>query len=281
VNGKLLSDREVTKNSSVESGLSDISDPANGNISAVPHFRSYPMPCRNDLCILVTGFGAFPGERNNPTSALVRTLEKARHRLARRGIRLALAVLPVVFSEIEKQLKTLAEKYRPAAILHFGLAGRHRCMAVETRAINRLSLLHHDASHRTAGQLQIRPGAALALRSTFAAVEIATSFRRAGYFCRLSNTAGKYICNETLYLSLSHNFARQIGFIHVPRIAMRPQPLRAALGSRLTLADLERAAIQAILISARKLRGQDFSTPRSFATGAGRATSLDPIDPLA
>jgi|AGTN01.3.fsa_nt_gi Pyrrolidone-carboxylate peptidase (N-terminal pyroglutamyl peptidase) len=201
--------------------------------------------------ILVTGFGAFPGTRSNPTVALVRTLEKDRPRLARLGIELALEILPVVYAEIAPRLEALTKAHRPDAILHLGLAVRRKSVSLETRAVNRASLLHPDASGATAARLQILPSASQSLRSTFPAVEIATALERAGIASRLSNNAGKYICNQTLYLSLAHGGARQVGFIHVPHPARRNRRGTEANGSRPTLDDLTRAAIVAILVMAR------------------------------
>lgn len=217
--------------------------------------------------ILVTGYGAFPGTRHNPTEALVRALKKDRPRLARLGIALELAILPVVRAEIGPRLDSLARTYEPDAILHLGLAARRKRVSVEMRAVNRASLLRPDASGTPAGKLQIVPGAPLTLRSTFPAVEIAAAFDRAGIDSRLSINAGKYICNQTLYLSLAQGAARQIGFIHVPRLAR-------CRGHRPTLDDLVRAAVIAILAMARKLRRAPALRPEALAT-TSIPTSLD------
>jgi len=204
--------------------------------------------------ILVTGFGSFPGVRKNPTAALVHALEKDRPRLARLGIRLELESLPVVYAEIASRLEALSRVHRPDAILHFGLAARRRRVSIETRAMNRTSLLRPDASGARAKGFQILPGEPQSLRSTFPAVEIAAALERAGIASRLSDNAGKYICNQTLYLSLAHGGARQVGFIHVPHLAGRNRRETQETGRRTTLDDLARAAIVAILAMARKLR---------------------------
>lgn len=208
---------------------------------------------KNTLCcVLVTGFGPFPGTRSNPSEALVRALGKDRPRLARLGIRLELEILPVAYAEVASRLEALTQKFRPDAVLHLGLAARRKTVSIETRAMNRLSLLRPDARGATAGQLRIYPGARQHLRSTFPAVEIATAFRRAGIACRLSCNAGKYICNETLYLSLARGASRQVGFIHVPHVAPHSRRRTLTAGRRPSLDDLTRAAIVAILVMARK-----------------------------
>jgi pyroglutamyl-peptidase len=249
--------------------------------TSVLRSRQNPTVGQSAVCILVTGFGAFPGARANPTSALIRALEKERPRLVRFGIRLELAILPVVYSKIESWLEALVAAHRPEAILHFGLAARSGVIAVETRAMNRLSALRHDASGSTATRLQIRPGAPQSIRSSFPAVEIAAALHRAGITCRLSKNAGKYICNQTLYLSLAQGTARQIGFIHIPRFAARRKHVGSAFGSRPSLVDLTRAAIIAILIMARKLRCNRIALSRNTRSAAARPASLDRIASLA
>jgi pyroglutamyl-peptidase len=74
------------------------------------------------LRILVTGFGKFPGARDNPTAQLVYALGGHRGRLARPGVELETAVLPVNYAEVAGKLEELDETLKPDAILHFGLA---------------------------------------------------------------------------------------------------------------------------------------------------------------
>ena len=157
------------------------------------------MPLR----ILVTGFGSFPGVHDNPTALLLPALSKHRARLARLGIALERAVLPVDYAEVVRSLDELNETLKPDAILHFGLASRRKAFSIETRALNRLSLLRCDASGARAAQRAILPAAPHAVRSTFPARQIEAELRRAGLRTRLSVNAGSYVCNETLYLSLT------------------------------------------------------------------------------
>ena len=114
--------------------------------------------------ILVTGFGGFPGAPKNPTAQMIADLVRYRPRLLRAGIRLELAVLPVVYGEIGPRLDTLRQKLRPDAILHFGVAPRRKRLCVETRALNRISLLHPDASGAVAADRTIVAGAPMNLQ---------------------------------------------------------------------------------------------------------------------
>jgi pyroglutamyl-peptidase len=221
-----------------------------GQKTRLDHFSRKALPSN----ILVTGFGAFPGARQNPTALLIPKLSRHRERLARLGIELQCAVLPVHYAKAASKLQELDEALRSDAILHFGLAARRKFLSIETRALNRLSLLHCDARGARAPSRAIIAGAPFALRTTFPSREIAAALRRAGLRSRLSINAGDYICNETLYLSLAHARARVIGFIHVPRprrASLRKKPVGRI---RPRADDLVRAALIAILLSAQKLR---------------------------
>jgi pyroglutamyl-peptidase len=236
----------------------------------------------SSLRILVTGFGGFPGVRANPTAMLIHPLGKHQARLTRLGIELERAVLPVNYAEVARKLEELDETFKPDAILHFGLAAPRKFFSIETRALNRLSLVHCDASGARGGRLAIIPSAPHAARSTFPYRQIEAAFRRADLRGRLSANAGDYVCNETLYLSLARSHARAIGFIHVPRLARANRPKKASRGRRPRLGDVIRAALLAILAVARKLR-QDLAKDRrsmsshhNFVKRQGKGPELDP-----
>ena len=153
-----------------------------------------------------------------------------------------------------RKLEELDETLKPDAILHFGLAARRKSLSIETRALNRLNLLRCDASGARASRLAIIPGAPQAARSTFPARQIEAALRHAGLRARLSVKAGTYVCNESLYLTLTRSHAGAAGFIHVPRLARADRPRRASRNRRPYLAGLVRAALIAILVTARKRR---------------------------
>jgi pyroglutamyl-peptidase len=207
------------------------------------------------LRVVVTGFGGFPGSAKNPTAGMIAELAGYRSRFARLGIRLELCVLPVIYAKIEPSLAFLARKIRPHAILHFGVAPRRTKFCVEARALNRLSLLHSDASGARSQHRAIVAKAPMSLRSTVPAEVIAAALRRNGFDGAVSIDAGDYVCNQTLFLSLSlapQKDAPLVGFIHVPPLAARHR--RSFAGKRLGVASATRAAAIAILALAPKLR---------------------------
>jgi pyrrolidone-carboxylate peptidase len=111
--------------------------------------------------------------------------------------------------------------------------------------------------------------------------------RRAGLKARLSANAGDYVCNETLYLSLGRSAARMAGFIHVPRLARASRQKAASRSRRPDLASLTRAALIAILVTARKIR-QDRAQARDatpahqdFVKTPGKRPALDRVRSMA
>ena len=194
--------------------------------------------------VLVTGFGAFPGARSNPTLAILARLERSRARLARLGIDLRCLALPVVYDALEPALRTAAEATRPDAILHLGLAGRRRRLSIETRALNRAGPLHPDAARRRPAQVLVLGGAPV-LRATWPAARLRAALARAG--AHLSIDAGDYVCNATLYRSLAADLAPLIGFLHVPRPKGR-RPLGRGADPRPSLEAMTAATLAAILV---------------------------------
>ncbi|MHB8885947.1 MAG: pyroglutamyl-peptidase I [Methylovirgula sp.] len=205
--------------------------------------------------ILVTGFGGFPGAHHNPSLALLAVLLRKRARLARLGIMVELRALPTVYAGLGSRLAQLAVDLQPDAILHVGLAGRRKIISLETRARNRVSPLRPDAHGARPQDLAVLPSAPHILATRMPTRQILSAWQRAGIAGGLSNDAGDYLCNATLYHSLvAQTDAACIGFIHIPhprRHASRPfqqgrKPPR--------LADIGLAAEMALVIIATAAR---------------------------
>jgi pyroglutamyl-peptidase len=219
-----------------------------------PAFRAAKLPDDDaakrlvgagDLIILVTGFSAFPGAPANPSAAIVmRLLRRHARRFRLHGIRLESAILPVVYDEVVGELEKLVARTHPDAIVHLGLASRRKQVSVETRAVNRLTILHPDAAKRRALTRTVQAGGLPSLRSALGTRSLVTLMRRSGVPTCLSIDAGDYVCNQTLYTSLASGGAPAI-FIHVPRLAGVRRTSNQ--GSRITLAALTRAVEAAIL----------------------------------
>jgi pyroglutamyl-peptidase len=213
--------------------------------------------------LLVTGFGAFPGVRRNPTLTLLKALDHRRSRFARLGITLELYALPVAYARLVPQLSRLISETKPDAILHFGLAGRRRRITIEYFARNRANILHPDADGAYPGSMRLQENSPDRLSACAPITQIAAAWKRHNIAGATSRDAGDYLCNACLYQSLSHrSLARadieSIGFIHIPY----PRTARP-LGSRQmgqqqdkrpSLSHLITAAEIAVIETARSVR---------------------------
>ncbi|MGC8877314.1 pyroglutamyl-peptidase I [Thermus sp.] len=159
--------------------------------------------------ILVTGFEPFGGLPHNPSQALLLP-ERVRGRPLRR------ALLPVDAEGVGEVLQAL---YRegPEAVLHLGLAEGRPLLSLERLAVNLLDFERPDNRGRKLEEVPIVPGGPLALPARFPVKAVLARWKEAGIPGRPSLSAGSYLCNQVLYLSLYHLPENvPVGFVHMP-----------------------------------------------------------------
>lgn len=161
--------------------------------------------------LLLTGFGPFPGAPENPTAQIVQSL--AAYPLE--GVELITRILPVIWDGAEARMAALIHETKPDAILHLGLATKRTTIGVETRARNECSKLVPDAENVCRASGTIDPHGPGLRHARVDAVRLVDILREAGLDAEISDDAGDYICNHTLYLALGSDVP-SIGFIHLP-----------------------------------------------------------------
>ncbi|MBN8975264.1 MAG: pyroglutamyl-peptidase I [Rhizobiales bacterium] len=176
------------------------------------------------LCILVTGFGPFPGAPRNPTQALVARLAHLR-RPVLADVAVIGHVFPVSYGAVDLQLPDLLARHRPHALLMFGLAARTPHLRIETRARNTLTTRWPDRDGRYNTNRAIRPGAdAMAFGPLTRRLLRAVQASRVD--AKLSRDAGSYLCNYLCWRALeaaqNGTGPRLAAFIHVPPVAPGP-----------------------------------------------------------
>jgi pyroglutamyl-peptidase len=193
------------------------------------------------ITILVTGFGPFPGAPFNPTTPLVRRLARLR-RPALAEVTLLPHIFPTSYEAVDRDLPKLILRYRPDALLMFGLAPRAKTIRVETRARNAASILP-DAGGASPRRHNVEAGAPATLMLPAPARRLLGAVRAARLPATLSHDAGGYLCNylawQAAELARGPRGPRLTTFIHVPNIWRHARP-RAAKRRR-TLDDLTRA----------------------------------------
>lgn len=209
------------------------------------------------LRILITGFGPFPGAPFNPTMALVPRLVQLR-RPAFGDIERKAHIFPVTYRAVDQQLPELLGRYRPHALLMFGLASRTPFIRIETRARNAVTMLWPDADHASVRKGSIAADADAAMFGPHTARLLRTALAT-GVDVRASRDAGSYLCNYLSWRAIeavagrteTSEGPRLAAFVHVPPVARDSGTQRRVTG-RITPDQLVDAG-EAILLEMVKL----------------------------
>ena len=170
--------------------------------------------------LLITGFDPFGGETVNPSWEAVSRLPDSigEYRLTKLQI-------PTVFSLAARTVLAAAKDDTPDVILCIGQAGGRDAVTPERIAVNIASATIADNAGTSPKEEPILPGGPDGIFATVPVARMAEAIREAGLPGKISNTAGTFVCNDTLY-RLLHHFAgtgTRVGFIHVPHL---PQQAR-------------------------------------------------------
>jgi pyroglutamyl-peptidase len=166
--------------------------------------------------LLLTGFGPFPGAPENPTEALVRALaQETPESFGASAVKAV--VLPTEYGRSWAILRRLCLRFEPNVVVHFGLGGIAKAIHIETVGVNMIDPKKQDASGGAPRSGFARRGGPERLSATLPAESILAALKRRRIPAQLSDDAGNYVCNATLYRSLHAAPAgRRVGLIHVP-----------------------------------------------------------------
>jgi pyroglutamyl-peptidase len=211
----------------------------------------------DNLRILITGFGPFPGAPYNPTMPLVARLLRLR-RPAFSDVELAGHIFPVTYKAVDRELPELLARHRPHALLMFGLATRTRHVRIETRARNAVTMLWPDADHTRVRKGSIAGGADAMMFGPHTA-KLLHAAKSTGVDVRTSRDAGSYLCNYLSWRAIeavsADNDLRLAAFAHVPPLQRDGASPRKGVPHRVTLEQLANAG-EAMLLEMVKLTRQ-------------------------
>ena len=171
--------------------------------------------------LLITGFDPFGGESINPAWEAVKLLpteigDFGLHKLE----------IPTVFGLAPGTVATAAQALQPHVILCIGQAGGRSAITPERIGINiRDARITDNQGNQPRGEF-IAPEGPAAYFSTVDVNTMVIAMEKAGISATVSNSAGAFVCNDTLY-SLLHHFAgtkTKVGFIHVPYLPEQGTP---------------------------------------------------------
>ncbi|PYN86797.1 MAG: pyroglutamyl-peptidase I [Candidatus Rokuibacteriota bacterium] len=166
--------------------------------------------------ILVTGFEPFGAHSVNPTEGLAKAVDGRRVG----DFTVLSVVLPVHHADAAARLGPLLAESNPEAVLHLGLAGGRARIALERVAINVMDYeVPDNAGYRASGEPCV-PGGPTAYSSTLPLPAMLKALVDEGIPAYMSNTAGTFLCNQTLYWTLHavRDTPRppRVGFVHFP-----------------------------------------------------------------
>ena len=163
--------------------------------------------------LLITGFDAFGGSEENPSWLAVSQLPDTVG-----SFTLKKCMIPTVFGRAAQEVLAAAEDFQPDVILCVGVAAGRDAVTPERIAVNiRDARIPDNAGNQPVGEFVVADAPA-AYFSTVPVAAMAQAIRDAGVPGTVSNSAGAFVCNDTLYLLLHHfaGTATRVGFIHVP-----------------------------------------------------------------
>ena len=171
--------------------------------------------------LLITGFDPFGGEAVNPSWEAVQELPDTIGDYA-----LTKLQIPTVFGLAARTVLDRAAELHPDVILCIGQAGGRDAVTPERIGINLRDARIPDNAGCQPKEEPIAACGPDGIFSTVPVAEMAQAIREAGLPGHVSNTAGTFVCNETLYALLHHyaGTAVRVGFIHVPYVPTQGTP---------------------------------------------------------
>ncbi|MCL9661461.1 pyroglutamyl-peptidase I [Paenibacillus hunanensis] len=172
--------------------------------------------------ILISGFEPFGGHAINPTEYMLEAIQN--HSFADIGVELRTVLLPVHYDECVDLLVREAEAFQPNAIIMCGLAAGRTAVSLERIAVNvksvELDAEYADNRNDRPKDMPIREGGADGLLSTLPIRKMTDRLLDNGIPAVVSNTAGTFICNNTMYGMLDYLQTNRLnvlaGFVHFP-----------------------------------------------------------------
>jgi len=229
---------------------------------------------KNNMRVVIAGFGPFPGAPSNPSGRLALALAR-RRRPALAGIEVTSHVFATAYHAVDRDLpKLLARK--PDVLLIFGLAGRRQHISIETRARNARSILFPDVSGWRPEREVIEPGQR-ALTGMAPFPHLLNALRRTALPARLSRDAGTYLCNYAYWRALQgvRDDRPLVQFVHIPWVratSRRAKSLRNAPALSRVVAAGENLLI-VLVAASRRSNAPPIASPPSSGSARPRHRS--------
>ncbi len=165
--------------------------------------------------LLITGFAPFGGDEVNPALQAVQALPETvgEWQLLKRE-------MPVTFRGAPEALYAAMDEGEPDAVLMIGVAASRGMVTPERQGVNEMTARIPDNDGYQPENEPIVPGGPEILYSTLPVEDMTEAILAAGVPARLSDSAGRFVCNTLLYSALyrleQSDDPVPAAFIHVP-----------------------------------------------------------------
>lgn len=178
--------------------------------------------------VLLTGFVPFGKHKINPSEEVVRRLAES----GVAGVELATAILAVHPQEGPEKLIQAFEESKPSAVVILGESGGYAVPTIERVFVNILEYAADLGGGVAVTDQPLNPEGPSAYLATLPVRQINDHIMKAGLPCRLSLSAGTYICNQVGYLVHDHirrgRHKAVAGLIHLPFLPSQAVTMAAA-----------------------------------------------------
>jgi pyroglutamyl-peptidase len=149
--------------------------------------------------------------------------------------------LPVDFRGLQQRVSTLLTEIDPIAVLNLGLWPGEATIRLERVALNLADFEIPDNAGELVHDMPLDREAPAAIPSRLPLQAIERALLEAGIPARLSNTAGTFLCNATMYTFLRQAAGVPCGFVHLPYLPEQVASLLARVKEQRTLEQHQRA----------------------------------------
>jgi pyroglutamyl-peptidase len=166
--------------------------------------------------ILLTGFGPFAGEAENPSGLIASALDGQ----VIAGQPVTGVVLPVSTSQAPTILDQAIASAGPQVLLALGLAPGRNAVALERAALNVRDFPIPDADGQQVIDEPVSADGPAAYLTGLPVKAILAAWQDEGLPGYLSNTAGTYLCNQVFYLAAHRGVTAGFlaGLLHLPSL---------------------------------------------------------------
>jgi pyroglutamyl-peptidase len=199
--------------------------------------------------ILLTGFEPYGGRGINPSFEVVQSLDGIKIS----GHTVVGQTMPVTFNGLQQRIDELINIYCPAAVISLGLWPGEPMIRMERYAVNISDFEIPDNEGVFLQTTVITEHSEVALKATLPLEEITVQLLAAGIPARVSNSAGTFLCNATLFYMLKATKERDpivpCGFMHLPYLPQQVAELILTLKKDRNLELLQRADLSSMNLS--------------------------------